>query len=178
MNRQALKTFLSEANIKEHLSYCRTLKNKYSIIEKSYPELKGKSLEDILKMPLKRQLREEISELLYKIRAHELYFSSFSEEIRPSSLVRKHYGSENNFVYEMKQAALDMEYGYVYVYRDYKGIPRFRTLNCLDERFVRDRPILLLDLFEHAYFADYGFNYPLYLAGAFSHIDLSAVEKQ
>ena len=176
MNLKALNTFLSQANIKEHLSYYRTLKNKHSIIEKSYPDLKGKSAEEIFKMNLNRGLKEELSRLLCKIKAHELYFSSFSEDVKPSFAVRKHYGSENSFIYELKKAALSMEYGYAYVYLDFKGIPSFRCVCSLDERFIKDRPKLLVDLYEHAYFADYGFNYPLYLDGALSHIDLSRLE--
>ena len=75
----------------------------------------------------------------------------------------------------MKKAALSLEYGYIYVYRDGRGIPRFRCAERLDDRIFFDRPLLLVDLYEHAYFADYGFNYRLYLDGAFSHLDLSSV---
>ena len=173
MNLKPLNTFLSQANIKEHLSYYRTLKNKHSILEKSYSELKGKSPEQILKMNFKRGVKDDALSLSYKIRAHELYFSSFSEEVKPSPIVKKYYFSENSFVYEMKKTALSFEYGYLYVYRDRRGIPRIRALKNLDEGFINDRPVLLLDLFEHAYFADYGFNYNAYLDGALSHIDLS-----
>ena len=175
MNTSGLTSFLSEANIKEHLCYFRTLKNKYSIIEKSYPTLKGKGIAEILKSNLNKKLMEELTELARKIRAHELYFSSFAAEVKPSPLIRKHYYSENSFVYEMKKAALSLEYGYIYVYRDGRGIPRFRCAERLDDRIFFDRPLLLVDLYEHAYFADYGFNYRLYLDGAFSHLDLSSV---
>lgn len=173
MNFTALHSFLSEANLKEHLSYFRNLKNKYSIIEKSCPELKGRNIEEILKMNLKRRLREEALGLLYKIRAHELYFSSFTEETKPSPLLRKYYSSENSFIYEMKCLSLCSDYGYIYIYRDNRGVPRFKYAGALDESFVKDRPMLLVDLYEHAYFADYGFNYSAYLDGAFSHLDLS-----
>jgi superoxide dismutase len=175
MNISGMKSFLSEANIKEHLSYHRTLKNKYSIIEKSYPQLKGKCIEQLLKLNVKRQIKNEAFELLCKIRAHEIYFSSFSAEVKPSPLIRKHYFSENSFVYEMKMAALSREYGYLYVYSDFKGVPRFRCVREMGEVFIKDRPKLLVDLYEHAYFADYGFNYPLYLDGALSHLDLSLI---
>ena len=147
------------------------------LIRRSYPELKGKSFEQIRKMNLKKGLGQELSAILFKIKAHELYFSSFSEEVKPSALVRKHYGSENTFVYEMKNAALMTEGGYLYAFSDSRGVPRFRCTERLDGRIFTDRPKLLVDLFEHAYFADYGFNYSLYLDGALSHIDLSVLDK-
>ena len=177
MDPKAQNSFLSEANIKEHLSYLKTLKNKFSIIEKSYPELKGKSPDRVLKMNLKRQIRSEAFDLLLKIQAHEIFFSSFAREVKPSPAVRKYYSSENSFVYEMKMAALSCEYGYIYVYKDFKNVPRFRLTEALDERFIKDRPLLLVDLYEHAYFADYGFNYKGFLDGALSHLDLSLISR-
>ena len=54
MDPKAQNSFLSEANIKEHLSYLKTLKNKFSIIEKSYPELKGK-IENLFPLTLQEK---------------------------------------------------------------------------------------------------------------------------
>ena len=49
MNLNAMNLFLSEENIKRHLEHLRTQKLKYSILEKSVPELKGKSIKEILR---------------------------------------------------------------------------------------------------------------------------------
>ena len=175
MNLKAMRSFLSESNIKEHLSYLRTLRLRLSIIEKSIPELKGASGEKIIRMNLKRGAKEEALNLHRRIRLHEIYFSSFTEVPKPSPILRKHYSSESGFVYEIKKCALGMDCGYIYVYKDQKGIPRFRSLLIPDDGIFRDKPVLSLDLFEHAYLFDYGFAFDRYLDGALSHIDLSVL---
>ncbi len=173
MNYSSLYGFLSEQNVKNHLSYMRTLKLKYSILEKSIPQLKGKDAEALLKSNLPKKQIGEALPLLLNIKAHELYFSSFTDKAKPSKIIRKHYTSENSFCYQLAESAKRLEYGYLYIFKDLRGRPCFKTVTDLDRSFVSDKPILLVDLAEHAYFADYGFEYGKYLKGAISHLDFS-----
>ncbi len=173
MNYTALYSFLSESNVKNHLAYMRNLKLKYSIIEKSIPELKGRSAEQVLRMNLSKKELSEVLPILIKIRAHELYFSSFTKEAKPSQILRKHYVSENSFCYELMESAKKCEHGFLYIYKDARGKPCYKTARELERAFFSDNPILAIDLYEHSYFSDYGFEYEKYLRGAISHLDFS-----
>ena len=173
MSSHLMYTFLSEGSVKEHLSFLRTQRARLSIIEKSIPDLKGKSYSEIVKLPLKRALREDVIALLSVIKAHEIYFSSFTDKIRPSETLRRYYYSEDNFLYRMKREAMELSSGLAYVYKDGGGVPRIRVTREPDERLLREEPELLVDLYEHAYFTDYGFDKSRYLAAALSHLDLS-----
>ncbi len=173
MNLTPLYAFLSENNVKNHLAYMRTLKLKYSIIEKSTPALKGKNYEEVLRLNLPKKLTAELLPLILNIKAHELYFSSFTRTPKPSPLIRKYYTSENSFCYELLEAAKSEEHGYLYIYKDPRNRPRYKTAPTFDSSFLADKPELVLDLCEHAYFADYSFDYEAYLKGALSHLDLS-----
>ncbi|MBO7196943.1 MAG: hypothetical protein J6V80_06450, partial [Clostridia bacterium] len=64
MNFKAMNQFLSEENIKRHLEHLREYKLKLSILVKSIPELKGLSFAEILKSDIKREVKNEASELL------------------------------------------------------------------------------------------------------------------
>ena len=173
MNSKALYAFLSESTVRLHLDYLRTQRLKLSIIEKSHPQIKGKSGREILRMKLKRDLRSEIISLYSDICAHQLYFSSFAENPAPSEIVRRRYGSENSFVYEMKKAAQAIGTGFVFVLKGRRGTPEIKTLSRASEELLTEEPLLVLDLCEHAYFPDYGFALDKYLNAALSHIDLS-----
>ncbi len=173
MNYNALYSFLSESNVKNHLSYMRTLKLKYSILEKSLPDIKGKTAEKILKMNLPKKQLCELLPMLLDIKAHELYFSSFTEKPKPSQILRKHYTSENSFCYELVESAKRCHHGYLYIYKDTRGKPCYKTVAATDRSFLSDNPQLVVDLCEHAYFADYSFEYEKYLKGAISHLDFT-----
>ena len=166
-------TFLSEGNLKAHLDYMKTMRSKHSILEKSLPDIKGKSAEEIFKMPLKRSLKNEILPNLISYELHKTYFSSFTDRCVPCELLRKHYGSESAFCYKLFEEARRLTHGYLYVYKDTRGRVSFRTASDADEIMIREKPLLLLDLFEHAYFTDYGYDYEKYIKNALAHLDFS-----
>ena len=68
--------------------------------------------------------------------------------------------------------AKEREYGFLFVYLDKYGIPRCRFSTATDGAFINYEPILALDLYEHAYFNDYGFNRDRYLRSALEYLDL------
>ena len=173
MDFKALRRFLSEENIRRHLSYLRSLRLKLSIIEKSVAGIKGKSQGEILSMSLSKAVKREIIPLLANINLHETYFSSFTAEPRPSELIKKYHGSESAFCYRMKEAARGSDHGFLYVFKDQRGRPDFGVLRDIDISASEITPVLAVDLYEHAYFADYGYDYEGYLKGALSHLDFS-----
>ena len=178
MNYSQMYSFLSEDNVKRHLGFMRELTAKRSIIEKSIPALKGVGVGELVKMNTRRSVKNELLPLLLKIDAHRLYFSSFRKDPTPSEPIRRYYGSENSFCYEMREAARGQESGYLYVYKDQRGRPQFKVTDSLDVTFIKDSPNLLIDLFEHAYFADYAYSFGEYLKNALAHLDFSRLDGQ
>lgn len=169
--------FISRTNYELHTEYLRTLKLKMSIFEKSYPDMKGKSCKEIIKLPIKRSEREEAAALKSDILAHELYFSSFSSSNTTSSTIRDAHGSEAAFLYELSLAAMDSD-GFLFVFKDKQGTPIWKACDEPLELFLSTQmPILALDLSEHAYFFDYFFDKAGYVRSALSHFDLSKIKK-
>lgn len=173
MDYSAMLTFLTEDNIKRHFSYMRTLKLKYSILEKSLPEIKGKTPLEISRMSLKKSVKSEILPNLVSIKSHETYFRSFTANPAPCREIKKFYSSEDAFCYEAFTIAREFDYGFVYVIIDERGRLEIKHTSTLPYVHLREEPILALDLYEHAYFLDYGFSRDEYLRSAISHFNLS-----
>lgn len=167
-----LREFLSEENISLHREYVRQKRLKYSILETAERELRDAKVKDLYRMKLDRRDRADALDLLPEIILHDVFFSSFCEEKYPTSaLVSSVYGSEAAFLNRLYKAALGSLFGFLIIGRgasysvstDYKKALRY------------DEPLLALDLCEHAYFLDYGFDRDRYLVSALSHLDLKKI---
>lgn len=169
--------FLSEESVREHKAYLASLKLKYSILEKSIPRLKGVTLEEIYGLHLSRSERREAVELYCEIRLHEVFFSSFSEHVGvPSRFIQEEYGSCASFIHEMQRASRRLSFGFAcYCILGREG--RIVASRNYEEIFEAGTPVLALDVFEHAYFRDFGFDKGRYIASSLSHLDLSLVDK-
>ena len=164
--------FLSERNIELHKLYLNDLSLKYSIFEKSYSELKSASLSAISKVRIKREEREAAYMLKAEIMAHKLFFSSFQIENLRSPILCCQFGSEAQFMYEMSNACQRCEGGFLLIYREGDKIKSFcgREYQKIMET---KKPALCLDLCEHAYFYDYGFDKKSYILNALRNFDYS-----
>ena len=176
MNYNPMLTFLSEGSIKSHIEYLRGERLRHSIEEKSFPEIKGKSPKEISSMNIKKSIKSEILPRLVNIKLHENYFSSFSSTPTTCKPIKKFYSSEDAFLYEILNIAKGAEYGFLYITADERRTPRIRLSVESDRVFVREFPILSLDLCEHAYFPDYSFDRDKYLRAALAHLDLSKLK--
>ncbi|MBQ8303036.1 MAG: hypothetical protein IJX97_05810 [Clostridia bacterium] len=169
MNIKGMNLFLSEDNIKKHLEHLHTMKLKYSILEKSIPDLAGKEIVNILQMRIGAEEKKEAIELLTYIKSHEKFFSSFTDSSRPFKCDSV---SCEKLAYEIFTEAKEKEYGFIHIYKD-----RGRIKTCFSKEnyglFYRINPILTLDLYEHTYFSDYGFNKNAFLRGAITHLDFN-----
>ncbi len=168
--------FISLTNYELHREHLRQLKLRMSIFEKSYPEIKGKSPKQILKLPIERTERELAAGLLADILAHELFFSSFSSPNLICPSIRGVYGSEANFIYQLSCAA-ENRGGFLFIQTDRRGSPTFRVYNDPIMAFLsQEIPVLAIDLCEHSYFYDYFFDKQSYVRAALSHLDLSKIK--
>ena len=166
-----MRTFLTDENISIHKEYMKTLRLRHSIIEKSDPELKGKSIYEIEKMRLKKNDRELILSNLSEYLAHDLYFKSFTILPSKSKLIKKYWSSDDAFLYDLFIEGMKMRDGFVFVCIEDRGAPKIQL--CPSGIMPKHSPKLAIDVSEHAYFLDYKFEKEKYLKNALSHLDLS-----
>ena len=170
-----MNEFLSEENIALHREYLRNKRLKYSILEGSIPALKGANVRDVLRMRLKQYDRRDALVLLPEIKVHELFFSSFSSARFPhSDLVCDGWGNEAAFLNEIFRVGMTLGCGFVCIYFSGARITVRGFVNCLDV-FKFGEPLLALDVFEHAYFMDYGFDKERYLISALPYLDITKI---
>lgn len=174
MNIEAMRCFLSEDAINAHFEHYRRERCKCSIFEKSIPEIKGKSLGEILEMPISKATKSEILPGFISAKSHELYFNSFCVRRNVCQEIKDYYSSEAAFLYELSELAKKMKGGFLYVIRDRYGVPRGV---CEDDipSFRGLSPCLAIDMAEHAYFLDYRFDRERYVSGALARLDLDKI---
>ena len=172
MFSDAMLCFLSRDSILAHIDYMKNLRHKYSIIEKSYPALSGKDIFSCKGRGLPRSVRDEAEELMREYLSHKLYFSSFSKNLTPCEKIKKYYTSEDAFCYEVLSLARAFNGGFIYVFSGGSS-PRILHSSKTPRVFERETPTLALDLSEHAYFADYGFERDNYLKSAVARLDIN-----
>ena len=164
--------FLSEENIALHKEYVRQRRLKYSILEGSVPALCGASVGCVMRLRLDRRDRADALSLLPEIVLHDIFFSSFSDVGYPRSpLLASEYGSEAAYLDGLYRLCINSTHGFLVIEKgggasvvcDYPSAFRYAD------------PVLALDLCEHAYFLDYGFDRERYLVSALSYFDLTKI---
>lgn len=167
--------FLSCESNDFHKEHLNTLKLRLSVFEASYSSVHGADYRKISGLRIPRSEKCEILALKAEIEAHELFFNSFvenSERCCKNEIISGIYGSEVKFLYDVLRYAIDKS-GFLIFYLKrsssigvYAGPDYARVLMHNDAR-------LAVDLFEHAYFTDYGFDKEKYLSRALSNLNLS-----
>ena len=170
--KEGLCRILSEEALDLHKDYLKEMKLKYSICEKSIPEISGKSIIEISRMRIRE--REEIRALLSEILYHDVYFSSFGKEYQSSVAVKKRFRTEASFLYELHEVGKNAGDSFLLIYInkgrvDYAVAPKGSVL--------RVQPVLAIDLCEHAYFLDFGFDREEYLRKTLSFLNLNSLDK-
>lgn len=147
-----ITSFLSEENLSLHREHLSALRLKKRMAENA-----------LVAQRIERQ-----------ILSHELFFSSFRKERVRCERIREGYGSENRFCFSLKEYAEGFHSGFLYIF----PLRRFPYVGFGTEEKNLDRAVLAIDLFEHAYFLDYGFDFCAYLEAALAHLDLSKLEAE
>lgn len=165
--------FLSEDNLKLHKDYLRKQKLKYSIIETSSPGLKGAGIRDVLRMKIDSQDKRDALDLLPDILLHEIYFSSFSQLRFPrSDVVSLTFGSEAAMLNELFRLCMSLRYGFAVAYSLGNKV-RLLGIENMKDIIRYGEPCLAVDVSEHAYFMDYGFDKERYLTNMLPYLDLT-----
>ena len=129
-------------------------------------------MREISKMKIKD--KNEILSLLCDIRCHELYFTSYGKEFQSSSAVKKRFRTEASFMYELLEKTKSLQHGFIAIYFN-KGFLDYDIASI--NLFLRAEPILTVDLCEHAYFLDFGFEKEEYLKKIISRLNINHLDK-
>lgn len=118
------------------------------------------------------------------MRLHELYFENLTKETtsfsgeKISELLTREWGSFENWKKDFITCGSMRGIGWVILSFDPKSGRAFNTwINEHDfGHLAGTTPLLVLDVFEHAYMVDYGLKKPDYINAFFDHIDWKVVE--
>ncbi len=168
--------FLQERTISLHTEYINKLKLEWSVIEKEYPSLVGVTAAEMV-VKKKKGAPIEAIKLKCMIELHDIYFSSFSKHtFTQSNALRKCFGAESTLLNTLYRLGCGMDCGYLGIGIKRGEIFAFANKECEDV-FMRGKPLMVIDMFEHAYFLDYGFDRSKYLLEAIKHLDLPLIDK-
>ena len=168
-----MNEFLSEESIDLHRAYVRKKRLEFSILESSIPKLSGAEFNKIKRMKLTSRDSRDALALTAEIRLHDIYFSSFGcSRYQRCGIPLRRYGGEAAFLNEIYRTALSQSHGFVCVYLFGDDVNLRASFDA--ESLLRiGEPTLVLDVCEHAYFMDYGFDKDRYLISALPYLDLS-----
>ena len=166
---RVITEILSEENISLHKEYVRQMRLRYSILESDLPRLRGASVFELSRLRLDKRDLKDALELLPEIVLHDIFFDSFTDKkYTRSEAVTLRYGSEANLLNELYRLSKGARYGFLVVGRD----TRASLISDYVDAFKLGDPILAVDLIEHSYFLDYGFDRDRYVLKCLSHLNL------
>ncbi len=168
-----MNRFLSEQAIFAHKEYVRTLRMKYSILEDSIPDIKNADIDKIRALRINNRDKEEALSLLGEIKCHDMYFTSFDADMGLNSpLARRQYGSEDALAMCILYEAMKKDVKFVST-----GIKQGRiSIHASKDyhtHFDIHTPKLMIDVEEHAYFWDFGFDKERYVKSALLYLNLA-----
>ncbi len=150
MNVESMYSFLSEETLLRHIRYVEG----------------RKAIVDALSTGKGKPTAEE-SALEREWQLHKAYFSSFVP-----------VGTGNvstEFLYRAERAMSERQYGFCLFYVDRKGNLEFAFE---DELRALPSDFLAVDLYEHAYFEDYGFDRARYVKEALCRMDFAKISEK
>lgn len=178
MRDSALKDIVSAESILRHKEHYRRLQLRYSVLVKSFPQLACAEVGEIFRLRLPPAVKRRAAEMYSDILAHKLFFSSFSENGARSKAVAAQFGSEAAFLYELARSVEESDHvGFLLVWVNARKTVEFAFATQIGNAFSRESPCLAIDLWEHAYFTDYGFDRSAYLKAALPRLDLARLDE-
>ncbi len=171
-----MSDFISEENRAAHVEYYERMLARISVYEREYPELSGKAVSDIMRLSGRLRGGDEIYGLYADARLHRVFFDSYSlEGYQPSRAARELFGSEAAMRDRIFKEAMRLPHGFVAVVRRARGAEIVGSESA-GEILSGAEPLLALDVCEHAYYGDWGFNKAGYLRAALSRMRLSSLD--
>lgn len=129
-----------------------------------------------------RELKIEEGFALNGVLLHELYFENMGDSGKPGGkikeLLEKNYGSIEKWEEDLVACGMSAR-GWVVLAKDSGGALRNYICDVHNQGGIwGTKPLLVLDVYEHAYFIDYGTGKKAYLESFIKNIDWEAVGKR
>jgi Fe-Mn family superoxide dismutase len=126
-----------------------------------------------------RELKMEEGFAWNAVKLHELYFENLGGEGQPKgevlNFIEENYGSYDNWKKELFAAGMSAR-GWVVWALDEDDLPRFYICDAHNQGGIwNTAPLLVLDVYEHAYFIDYATDRKSYLNTFLNIIDWETV---
>ena len=173
MDKAPLSEFLSERNVALHKEYLENCRMRLSILAKSGYNISGMRYPELCRARL-GNARDEILTVARDTYLHEIYFDSFGKGGEIAECIKPQYHTTASFLYELERAAMSEDGGFLIVTRGQRGVDFSHNTSFAAP--MRYEPCLAIDLAEHAYFLDYGFDKLAYVRAALSRLRLSKLD--
>lgn len=118
------------------------------------------------------------------VKLHELYFENLTGNNTgicgtAASVINEIFGSYSNFLDKFECIALSMHGWVLFCYDRYSGDFYIYGQDSHDEGVMLfAEPLIVLDVYEHAYMIDYGINRKNYVEAFISNLDFGVVNKR
>lgn len=168
--------FISEKNLALHKEQVGRDILRLGILERSVPEIQTAQPRELFRMRVRGIDMRAAAELKASILLHRIFFDSFSDKaFAPSAAIRRRFGSERALCELMLREGLGKRMGFAALLRSDGGISTAVSESAL-EILSLGEPLLAIDLSEHAYYGDFGFDKEAYLRAALSHLKLGIAD--
>jgi len=174
---------ISRQTIENHLKLYQGYVGKYNEIIEKLSRLSESDYEAVnATYSLIRELKVELTYAWGGITNHEQMFSQLGGEGNPSDemmkQIEKDFGSYKAFKKDLKATAMAAR-GWVWLGWNFRDQALYNYLGDWHNTYLiwEVAPLLTLDVYEHAYFIDYGSNRAGYIDAFLANIDWPAVEE-
>jgi superoxide dismutase, Fe-Mn family len=173
---------ISEKTMTEHYKLYEGYVNKANeILEKLKTVDKSKANQTYSDL---RELKLELSFAIGGIKNHELYFSHLGgnggemENGWLKNRIERDFGSYNDWINDMKKTGLAAR-GWVWLAYDWENGALFNYLGDSQNTYPvwNATPLVALDVYEHAYWMDYGTSRADYIDAFFANMDWKVPQK-
>jgi len=176
---------ISKKTVEEHLKLYQGYVNKYNEIQEKLSALKDDDYAKANQVFSNiRELKVELSFAWGGVVNHEIYFSHLGGKGgKPAGKllkqIKKDFSSFENYKKDLKATGISAR-GWVFTGWNKREGRLFNYLSDSQNTYMMwgVRPILALDIYEHAYFIDYGVNRGSYIDAFFENLDWSLIEKR
>lgn len=176
---------ISRKTIEDHLKLYQGYVNKYNEINAAIGNLEDVDYEKANQVYSQvRELKLELSFAWGGVVNHEIYFShlgttgSRAPEGALLTQLKQDFGSLELFQKDLKATAIAAR-GWAFTIWNEKEKRLMNHLSDSQNTYLiwGAKPILALDVYEHAYFADFGINRAAYIDVFFNNLDWAVIEK-
>lgn len=168
--------FISEKNLALHKEQVGRDILRLGILERSVPEIAAATPRELSRIRVRGIDMHAAAELKASILLHRIFFGSFSDKaFSPSAAIRQRFGSERALCELLLREGLEKRIGFAALLKSDRGLSAAASESAL-ELFSLGEPLLAVDLWEHSYYGDFGFDKEAYLRAALSHLKLGIAD--